>query len=545
MTLVVAIGGIRSGKSAWAEAQAQARCGEAPVTVLATADPADGSMDARIARHQQRRPAGWRLREVHGSDDLAGALPERGVALLDGLGGWVAGLLARHGAFDDDRAAAAAATGRASERAHDAIDALIRAADAPGRTLVLVTDEAGLGVLPLGAGTAAWVDLLGELNQRLAAAAQLAVLVVAGRALLLPADRPAPDGAADDAGALAALRSHGDQLVRPGDADHAVNIAAQGPPAWLTEALQGVLDGDGVVRYPDATAAEAALARVYGRDPAEVVATNGAAQALWLLPAALRPTLAACVHPLFTEAEAALRAHGVPVARVHRDPERDFALDPAAVPEQADLVVLGNPAAASGTLAGRETIRALRRPGRTIVVDEAFMDFVPGEPESLARERDTDVVVVRSFTKSLSMPGVRCGAALAAAPLAARLRAVQPPWSVNAFALTALVALADHPDELPGRAARATAECADLAARLGELSGVRLWPSRTNHLLVRVADGRAVAERLRAAGIAVRPCGSFPGLTDDELRVTARDAQANASLTAAFERALHTTGAAA
>lgn len=602
MTLVVAIGGVRSGKSAWAEVQAHELSGGAPVTVLATADPSDGSMRRRIERHQTRRPANWSVVDLHGSDRLAVDLPDHGVALLDGLGGWVASLLERAGAFADDRATAERGTAEATARAHDAIDALIEAAGAPGRNVIVVTEETGLGVVPLGAGTAAWVDLVGELNQRLVRKAQLAVVVVAGRALplsdsvpplrrseaagpplsVVPGDAariagaPQPDRerrahprlmgagpavrrtAAEDAAdadraagenglslagtgadaSLAALRQHGDRLVRPGDADHAVNVDAHGPPSWLTDALAGVLLERQLMRYPDAAEAEQALARLYGRDASEVVATNGAAQALWLLPAALRPRLAACVHPLFTEAEAALHAHGVPVVRVHRDAEDDFAIDPDAVPETADLVVLGNPAAASGTLAARETILALRRPGRTIVVDEAFIDMVPGEQESVLGSGHDDVIVVRSFTKSLSVPGLRCGAAVAPPALAARLRDVRPPWSVNAFAIAAMLALAAHPDELATRAERAGRERADLVRGLADLPDVRVWPSAVNHVLVQVPNGPRVTAALRAARVTVRPCGSFPGLTDDHLRITARDADANAHLVSALADAL-------
>lgn len=601
MTLVVAIGGVRSGKSAWAEEQAHELAGGGSVTVLATADPADRSMQSRIERHQARRPANWSTTDLHGRDRLAVDLPEHGVVLLDGLGGWVASLLDASGAFADDRAAAEAGTSAAMTRAHDAIGELIAAADAPGRSVIVVTEETGLGVVPLGAGTAAWVDLVGELNQRLVRAAQLAVVVVAGRALPLSdsvpplrrsetgpplsvvpataptgATTPAPDrerrahprlvGASpavrrgqdgDDANGppgngendlstadsgdgppLSALRLHGDRLVRAGDADHAVNVDAQGPPSWLTDALAGVLLERQLTRYPDVTEAEQALARLYGCDASEVVATNGAAQALWLLPAALRPRLAACIHPLFTEAEAALHAHGVPVVRVHRDIDDDFAIDPDAVPETADLVVLGNPAAASGTLATREAVLALRRAGRTIVVDEAFIDMVPGEAESVLGSGHDDVIVVRSFTKSLSVPGLRCGAAVAAPPLTARLRDVRPPWSVNAFAIAAMVALASHPEELAARAARATHERSDLVERLRALPDVRLWSSAANHVLAQVPNGPRVASRLRAARIAVRPCGSFPGLTDDHLRLTARDAKANARLVAALAEAL-------
>ena len=208
--------------------------------------------------------------------------------------------------------------------------------------------------------------------------ADRAELVVAGRAIPLPA---APSTIAGQATAaeLAALRRHGDTDVRPGDADHAVNVVGGGPPAWLREALEAALDDGRRSAIPTTRPRVKALAALHGRDAAEIVPTNGAAEALWLLPAALRPTLAACVHPGFTEAEAALRAHGVPVARVLRDPGAGFALDPAAVPEAADLVIVGNPASPSGTLDPATAILALRRPGRVVVVDEAFMELVPGE----------------------------------------------------------------------------------------------------------------------------------------------------------------------
>jgi histidinol-phosphate/aromatic aminotransferase/cobyric acid decarboxylase-like protein/adenosyl cobinamide kinase/adenosyl cobinamide phosphate guanylyltransferase len=520
--LTLVLGGTRSGKSAYAEALA--RASGSAVRYVATADDEDASMSERIAAHAARRPAEWQT--VVAGDALASAAscPERCV-LLDGLGTWIAGVMHR----------ARANPHEARSRVRDEVAALARAAAGARAPVIVVAEQAGEGLLPADALARAWLDALGEATQALSAVAERAVLVVAGRAIELP---PAIGAAAGEgAGEREDLRRHGDTLVRPGDTDHAVNVLAGGPPAWLREALRRALEED-VSAYPREAQAVAALAALHGRAPAEIVPTNGAAQALWLLPAALRPRLAACVHPGFTETEAALRAHGIPVARVLRDAEAGFALDPAAVPEAADLVVVGNPASPTGTLDPAGALLALRRPGRTIVVDEAFMDLVPGEPASLVREALPDVVVTRSLTKSLAIPGLRAGYAVAPAPLADRLRAVRPPWSCNALALAALLAMAQRPQALDAAAARAQADRADLEARLAQVPGLRTWPAAANYVLVRVAGGAAVAARLRDAGIAVRPAGSFPGLTADDLRITARGPRDNERLAGVLAQAV-------
>ncbi|HEX5191454.1 MAG TPA: bifunctional adenosylcobinamide kinase/adenosylcobinamide-phosphate guanylyltransferase [Solirubrobacteraceae bacterium] len=477
MSLTLVIGGVRSGKSARAEALAAAT--GRPVRYVATADPEQ--MADRVAAHRARRPPHWETAE-------AGAtlpLDFRGCILLDGLGVW----LARHDGDVADELIAAAATG----------------------PVIVVAEEAGLGLLPMDPVARGWLDRLGEATQQLSAAADRVELVVAGRPLVL-ASRPE-----------VVARHHGDELVRDGLRDHAVNVLAGGPPDWLKHALADAR----IDAYPDEREAVAALAALHGRDPGEIVPTNGAVQALWLLPVALRPSLAACVHPGFTESEAALRAHGIPVARVLRDPNRDFVLDPLGVPEAADLVIVGNPASPCGTLSPASAVLALRRPGRTIVVDEAFMTMVPGEPETLVRARLPDVIVVRSLTKSLSVPGLRVGYAVAAATLAERMRDVRPAWSVNALALAALAAAARRPEALAAAAVRAGAERDDLARRLVEIPHLRTWPSATNFCLVEVDDGPRTVARLRERRIAVRPAASFPGLGPNHIRITARDPRSN------------------
>jgi histidinol-phosphate aminotransferase len=332
------------------------------------------------------------------------------------------------------------------------------------------------------------------------------------------------------------LRVHGDQMVPPGTEDFAVNVEASGPPAWLRAELEGALATAG--RYPDERVARASIAARHGRAPEEVVLTNGASEAFWAIAAALRPRHAVCIHPAFTEAEVALRAFGHPVERVPRR-LADFALDAAALPGAADLIALDNPNNPSGTLACAFEIAALCRPGRVVLVDEAFMDFVPGEHESLADRRDLPgLIVVRSLTKLWSLAGVRAGYLLAPPTVATAIRDMRPPWSVNALALAALRACAERVAEGRAIAERVAAERAELARALARLPGVRAWPSAANFLLLHVPDGSAVRGRLLDRGIAVRPAHTFPYLGPDHLRVAVRDPAANARLVDALADAL-------
>jgi histidinol-phosphate aminotransferase len=332
---------------------------------------------------------------------------------------------------------------------------------------------------------------------------------------------------------MSLLRLHGDALARGAELDLAVNVVAGGPPRWLRERLAAALE-DAAGAYPDEHAAVRAIAARHGRPPEEVVLVNGAAQAFWLLAHALAPRAAVCVHPAFTEPEVALRTAGLPVRRVVLD--TPFALDPQAVPGEADLVVLGNPTNPTGVLHARAGIAALCRPGRTTVVDEAFMDFVEGEPESVAADRELPgLVVVRSLTKLYGLAGIRAGYALAPADLAARLREQRPGWSVNALALAATEACAADRTYAPRVAAATAAARTDLAERLTGVSDLTVYPGAANFLLVHVPGAAAYATRLRERGIAVRPCESFPGLGPDHLRITVREAEAHARLAAALQ----------
>jgi histidinol-phosphate aminotransferase len=321
------------------------------------------------------------------------------------------------------------------------------------------------------------------------------------------------------------LRHHGDSEVGGGLVDLAVNVRTGTPPGWLRQVLADSLGG--LAAYPDGTAAREAVAARHGRTPEEVLLTSGAAEAFVLLARALGPRRAVVVHPQFTEPEAALRDAGHPVDRLVLTPEAGFRLDPSALPSAADLVVVGNPTNPTSVLHPAESLAGLTRPGRVLVVDEAFADTVPGESESLAGRRDlTGLVVLRSLTKTWGLAGLRIGYVLAAPELIARLEAAQPLWPVSSPALAAAIATC-APAALAEAEAAARATAADrahLLARLAAIPGLRIHGvPASSFVLVELPDADKIRLRLREAGFAVRRGDTFPGLGPAWLRIAVRD----------------------
>jgi len=328
--------------------------------------------------------------------------------------------------------------------------------------------------------------------------------------------RPLEDQAVTDAD----LAHHGDADLVPGLVDLAVNVRSSRTPAWLAALIR---DTD-LAAYPDQRAAVDVIAARHRRASGEVLLAAGAAEAFVLLARTLRPRCAVVVHPQFTTPEATLRAAGHPVSRVILP--FPFLLDPERVPARADLVFIGNPTNPTSVAHPRETILALRRPGRIVVVDEAFADCMPGERESVAAEPDlTGIVVIRSLSKTWSLPGLRVGYVLAAPDVITTLAAGQPPWPVSSPALTACVATSSAAaiDEATAWAARLQRERAHLVNRLADLRTVRVVPDPSASFVLLDTPTADVRTRLHACGFAVRRGETFPGLAPGWIRVAVRD----------------------
>ncbi|WP_424214396.1 Rv2231c family pyridoxal phosphate-dependent protein CobC [Streptomyces sp. BI20] len=462
---------------------------------------------------------------------------------------------------------------------HALVTEVLRVAGvAPGAVTALATVEAkaaepgitgaarrlGVPVWGYPADRLAAVAVPGAASERALAAvgtgsvAEAAALAGGGGALLVPKRRSASatcavatvvGGGAEPGGVDAdpyALRHHGDaEVVDLGASvtDLAVNVRADTPPAWLREEIAGSLTS--LAAYPDGRAARAAVAARHGLPVERVLLTAGAAEGFVLLARALRPRRAVVVHPQFTEPEAALRDAGHRVERVVLRESEGFRLDPARVPADADLVVVGNPTNPTSVLHPAATLAALARPGRTLVVDEAFLDAVPGEREALVGRTDLPgLVVLRSLTKTWGLAGLRIGYVVGEPGLIAELERAQPLWAVSTPALVAARACVSERAlaEAAAAAERIAVDRAHLLAGLAEFEEVTVVPdARAPFVLIRVARGAQVRERLLTAGFAVRRGDTFPGLGPDWLRLAVRDRVTTGRLLQALDRALTLT----
>ena len=328
-----------------------------------------------------------------------------------------------------------------------------------------------------------------------------------------------------DPSPLAAARYHGDQAVAPGMLDFAVNVRQAQPPDWLVQRLAARLPD--LASYPsveDARLAQDAVAGRHNRARDEVLPLAGAAEGFALLPN-LRPRRAAVIAPSFTEPAVALSGAGVPVHHVVLDPPfgLDSVLDSGGVPDDADLVVVCNPTNPTSVLHRREQLLALRRPGRILVIDEAFADAVPGEPDSLAGYSLPDVLVLRSLTKTWSLAGLRVGYALGSPDVLARLTRQRAHWAVGTLQLAAIAACcaAEAVAEAAADAVRLAALRSEMAAGLASV-GADVVDGRAPFVLFRMRDAEVIRKRLLNNGIAVRRCDTFVGLGDRYLRAAVR-----------------------
>ncbi|MNJ48336.1 Threonine-phosphate decarboxylase [compost metagenome] len=231
--------------------------------------------------------------------------------------------------------------------------------------------------------------------------------------------------------------------------------------------------------------------------------------------------------------------------------ERDYRADPEEIEKligESELVFIGQPNNPNGVQYNYEELlqfaNAGERHGTYIVLDEAFIDFIPQHRrQSLlpVLERYPHLIIVHSMTKFYAIPGLRLGYGIAHPNVVDAMRNKQVTWSVNSLALRAgEISLQAGAEYEAATIATITTEREYLKAELEKLS-CKVCPGEANFLLVRLAaswTASGMQEALGRRGVLIRSCAMYAGLSERDIRVAVKDRAANAVLIREMEKVI-------
>jgi histidinol-phosphate aminotransferase len=313
----------------------------------------------------------------------------------------------------------------------------------------------------------------------------------------------------------------GEQPQEPGYIKLNTNECPYPPPAKVRQAIRAAVNQD-LRLYPEPTAMPVRLkvAEVYGTKPERVIVGNGSDEILTMIVRAMagpRRTVAFPV-PTYSLYPTLCSIENTRIKAIPFPP--DFSLPPNLAQARAAVTFVANPNSPSGTMIPpKELGRLARNIDGVLVIDEAYVDFADQDCLYLT-QRHRNVIVLRTFSKSFSLCGVRLGFGVAHPEIIAGLMKVKDSYNVNRLAQAAGVAALEEINVMRANAERIRTTRARLTKGLVAL-GWRVYPSQSNFVFARVRpphSARDIFGVLQARKILVRFFDA-PGL-DDGLRVT-------------------------
>ncbi len=327
--------------------------------------------------------------------------------------------------------------------------------------------------------------------------------------------------------------------------DFSANINPLGPPQDVLSAIENALAPVSLRTYPDAHAFVSAIADKHRLMLDEIVIGSGAASLIFAVMHAILPKRVLLIEPAFGEYSRACTAVKAEGTNWILNDESGFRPDYASLVRtidegQFDLVILNSPHNPTGVLYPRDAILSLinaaEKHNAAVMLDEAFIDYVPqGSFVSLAATK-SHWIVLRSLTKFYAIPGLRIGYAVCNAKLATTIRRQIDPWSISTVALEAGRAALDE-DEFGAESRSANVQAREEFANALRVVGLKVFPSDANFLLARMphGSGEDLQRWLEAERILIRRCDSFRGLGDAYIRLAVRSGADNVRLVSLIE----------
>ena len=331
--------------------------------------------------------------------------------------------------------------------------------------------------------------------------------------------------------------------TRSGFVDFSANLNPLGMPDEVVRALREVADSFDI--YPDLQCRELrrALAGKIGASADHIVCTAGATDLIWRVCRAIRPQTALLVAPGFSGYEQALEQIGAHIVWHALREQEGFRVTERILEEaplvagagpvgERTIVFLCSPNNPTGITIERglvvRVLEAAQRVGATVVLDECFLAFTREASAVELCERFPNLVVMRAFTKTYAMAGLRLGYGVCSGvQLVQELEDAGQPWAVSAPAQVAGIAALGAEGWVERTRVYVDTERAKLANGLHEL-GMHVIPGEANYLLFR--SPVPLYGPLLERGFLIRRCGNFEGLDDSWYRVAVRTGEQNAAL---------------
>lgn len=328
--------------------------------------------------------------------------------------------------------------------------------------------------------------------------------------------------------------------------DFSSNMNPWGPPKQVQEIIYRAM-GD-LIHYPDPASRELKqqIAHTYDVPVDSITIGNGAAELIDLAVRVDKIPRAALVEPCFSEYAEALQKTGSKIVPLQLQASDHFnvrAAKLAPILERTDGIILGHPNNPTGRLLDSDVLELLRESGKRIILDEAFIDFIPDEENHSQLQRaagSRNLAVIRSMTKFYSIPGIRLGFMVAHPDRIREVEALRVPWSVNVFAQRVGESLLQDEAFKKRTLDWLRAENPWLSEQLASL-GFTVFPSVVNYLLVRLPDGwtaQAMQREMGQRGILIRNAARFPGLNERYVRLAVKTRADHLRLLDTFKQVL-------
>jgi threonine-phosphate decarboxylase len=322
--------------------------------------------------------------------------------------------------------------------------------------------------------------------------------------------------------------------------DFSANINPLGLPSQIKKIIYKNFKS--ILHYPNPEAnIIRKIAQYWGIEEGNILLGNGSTELIYLIVSCFMPKTTLMLVPTFSEYERAARNIKSKIKFINLYEKEDFRLNPSRLCN-SDILFLSNPNNPTGNLIFTDPRMVEKLPNKLVVVDEAFMDFLPDEKKYTLiwkTVQSKKIIVLRTFTKFFALPGLRIGYLVAHKDIVKILKKYQIPWNVNALALKAAECILIDKNYINKTKQFIKKERSLLFNAIARIKGLKPYPSMTNFLLIKIEDKNLtpsfLIKKLIQKRFLIRDCANFRGLNNKFVRIAVRSHKENLKLIRALK----------